>query len=151
MERETMIELGYLPETSSKSRNMSYIVYSRANNHSKTGIPRITISRKGLVTINPELAKIMKISKGSRIVILQSQKDSRDWYLRVSKDEEAFILRQFHGQKSLGFNCSKLCNVIYDLSKIKPEPKTIKFTVSETPIQDDGHELFMVIFSSAKS
>lgn len=63
-------------------------------------VPRVTLSRRGFISLTSKAARIMDLKAGDRIVFLQDQSFPTDWYIAKSDDPSGFKLTA-GGRKNL--------------------------------------------------
>ena len=68
--------------------NQTNALSSRAN-----GKPRISFGKNGQISLNKYLVENLKAEAGDLIEIAQDEEEEDDWYFKVSKKGEGFVLR----------------------------------------------------------
>lgn len=76
----------------------------------RSGSPRISLNKSGVIVINGVASKMMKIKAGDKLILACDKKDNKNWY--VSKNPEGYELRLGYDKKSVMFNHSLLIQKI---------------------------------------
>lgn len=100
----------------------------------------LVLRRSGAICFTVPILEALKLKKGVKVE-LSKDEDTGDWYL--SKTKTGFELRSL-GQQ-LGFASIQLVNFIWP--NRKKEDKSLRIIVSETAMNYDGTDYYLISFS----
>jgi hypothetical protein len=142
MNRNTMIELGYLPKTSNPNTyTMELKIYDTENSlRKKLSGPKITIGRAGAIVLNRDLIELLDAKQGDGVIIAGN---GNDWYIARSTSSTAFHLRK--SGEVLAINCAKLSNLMFVTAKTKSDVKTLQMSVLPGVVHESGLDLHLIV------
>jgi hypothetical protein len=103
--------------------------------YSKDDLPRIRISgRSGLITFNHSAVQRLKLKAGEGLTFHNDEEQLTDWYLKIGKKEDAFILRQY--KETYGFSCTALAHeMLRSMLGVQESKKSVSFLISGKPYE----------------
>ena len=115
------------------------------------GRPYLTISAKGIFTLNKAMCDDCALKEGDVLKFAQDEKRPGDWYLITgAKKEEGFTLRsKGKAGTMLMFNCAGLAEEIF--KSLNYKEKSGRIATGCEPIQHDGLTLIPLITSTLKA
>jgi hypothetical protein len=106
--------------------------------------PKISITPKGVFSLNRKASELIKLSEKDKVGISQDADDPVNWY--VHKDAEGFNLRSLNeANGSLGFNNVSLKNAMFEAMELQPD-KTKQCIISKQCTKVGKVELWPIIF-----
>lgn len=95
---------------------MKLKVFNQTNASSKRsgGRPTISFGKNGAIKLNKFLVENLKAESGDLIEIAQDEEESNDWYFKVSKKGDGFVLRLSKSDDALVCNSSIVSQNIRD-------------------------------------
>lgn len=137
MDRQTMIDLGYLPSPL-KANRMKFEIFNKQNTSTRGDKgPHVRIHAKTAHTITVRAAEIIGVDDNSCISFLKDP-DTGDFYI-ARDDENGFPLRKTD-TGSFTFNAAGLRALL-----LKESETSRRFPVSQTPVEADGKKLYLLI------
>lgn len=106
--------------------------------------PCISITPKGLWTINVSACRAINFEPGTQISIVQDIDSPRDFYLM--RDPNGIKLRE--KKDFLEFNSKKMREILIDALRVDAQKvKTIKFIVATQPVQHEDKIMYAILTS----
>ena len=111
----------------------------------RSSAPMITVAKTGLFALNGALCKALNLPIGGGILIHQDEASPTDWYIEVSKSQDAFVLRDY----KKGNLCFAGSAVAKEMRHALKQAGTFRHQVATVPV-DDYHPNLYAIFTSIK-
>lgn len=112
----------------------------------RISIPGFSVNAKGAFVLNVGLVRMLNISNDDKLLIHQDLENRNDWYLEITKGENAFKPCFYKNQVKFS-NIETAREIFKSFGK---KPQMMKFSIKEKPLIFDGHILYSIIASDNK-
>ena len=116
------------------------------NSGGRVSIPGFSVNAKGAFVLNVGLVRMLNISGDDKFLIHQDLEYRNDWYLEITKSEDAFKPCFYKNQVKFS-NVETAREIFKSFGK---KPQMMKFSIKEKPLIFDGHILYSIIASDNK-
>lgn len=114
------------------------------------GKANIRFGKEGVVAISTDAVRIMELSVGDSISIVEDEEHEGEFYIcKTPKGEEGFLLRPVNGKEttlSLGFNAKGLC------AKINGQTSySVRYKLATEPTVEGKTKFYGILISSSNN